>query len=109
MLSSVKDYASAFQTRVGETYTSYTSKDKIDALLIEATSNDTWQISNQKMLEMADATNSYESAPKILDHCLLKIKSASFEWRRIYKSLCAIEFLIKNGNPNVIGKLQMQG
>lgn len=61
------------------------------------------------MLELADATNSYESAPKIIDHCLAKIKSPSFEWRRIYKSLCAIEFLMKNGNPNVCGKLQMQG
>ena len=77
--------------------------------MIEATSNDTWQISNQKMLELADATNGYEAAPKIIDHCLAKIKSPSFEWRRIYKSLCAIEFLMKNGNPNVCGKLQMQG
>jgi hypothetical protein len=61
------------------------------------------------MFELADATNSFSSAPKIIEHCLAKIKSPSFEWRRIYKSLCAIEFLIKNGNPNVIGKLQMQG
>jgi hypothetical protein len=57
------------------------------------------------MLELADATNGYEAAPKIIDHCLAKIKSPSFEWRRIYKSLCAIEFLMKNGNPNVCGKL----
>ena len=40
MLGSVKDYASSVQTRLGETYTAYTSKDKIDQLLIEATSND---------------------------------------------------------------------
>ena len=56
MLNSVKDYASSMQTRVSETYTTYTSKDVLDQLLIEVTSNDTWQVSNQRMLELADAT-----------------------------------------------------
>lgn len=42
MLSSVKDYASSVATRASETVTSYTSKDKLDQLLIEVTSNDTW-------------------------------------------------------------------
>jgi exonuclease VII small subunit len=58
-----------------------------------------------KMLDLADATNSYEAGPKIIEHCLLKVKSSDFEWRRIYKSLCAIEFLLKNGNMNIVGKL----
>lgn len=39
MLSNVKDYASSLKTSIGETYTSYLSKDKIDALLIELTSD----------------------------------------------------------------------
>lgn len=46
MLSSVKDYAESMKTRVSETYVSYTSKDAIEQLLIEATSNDATQLSN---------------------------------------------------------------
>jgi hypothetical protein len=78
-------------------------------LLIEVTSNDTWQVSNQKMLELADATNSMEQGPKIVDHLLQKMKSPAFEWKRILKSLNAIDFILKHGSPNALGKLQMQG
>jgi hypothetical protein len=40
---------------------------------------------------------------------MLKMKSPSFEWKRIVKSLNAIEFIIKNGNMNMLGKIQMEG
>jgi len=36
---------------------------------------------------------------------MLKLKSPSFEHRRILKSLNLIEFLLKNGNLNVLGKI----
>ena len=60
------------------------------------------------MLELADATNTQEG-PRIIDHLILKLKSPAFEWRRILKSLNAIEFLLKNGSMAVLGKLQMTG
>lgn len=106
MLGSVKEYASSVQTRLGETYTAYTSKDKIDQLLIEATSNDQWSVSNQKLLELADATHGPDGI-KIVDHLILKLKAPGFEYRRVLKSLNLIEFLLKNGNLNVLGKVQM--
>jgi hypothetical protein len=57
------------------------------------------------MLELADATNSMESGPKIVEHLLAKMKSPAFEWKRILKSLNAIEFVLKHGSPNALGKL----
>ena len=45
MFSGIKDYASSMKTAVSETYTSYRGEE-LDKRLIEATSNDTWQISN---------------------------------------------------------------
>jgi len=108
MFNTVKDYASSIQTRVGETYTSYASKDKIDTMLLEVTNNGTWNVSNQKLLELADATQGPES-PKIIDHLLLKLKSPPCDWKRIIKSLTAIEFIMKHGGHSAIGKLQMQG
>lgn len=108
MLNSVKDYASAIKTRAGETYTGYTSKDPIEQLLLESTSNDTWQLSNQKLLELADATNTADG-PRIIDHLLEKIKSPPFEWRRILKAMNALDFMLKNGSLAVLGKVQMVG
>jgi hypothetical protein len=85
MLSNVKDYASSLKTTIGETYTSYLSKDKMDALLIEITS-DAYECSNQKMLDLADATHG-QDCQKIIDHLLLKLQSPAFEWKRIIKTL----------------------
>jgi hypothetical protein len=105
MLSSIKNYASSVQTRVSETVTTYTSKDNIDVLLIEATSNDTWSISNQKMYEISDSMAQTEKATKILDHLLLKLKSPPYEWRRILKTLNALDFILKNASLMNLGKL----
>lgn len=92
------------QNKVSETYTSYRG-DKIDQLLIEATSNDQWELSNQKLLELSDETFG-SNGTKIIDHLILKLKQTpSFEWRRIIKTMNVIDFLMKNGNLNVLGKL----
>jgi len=39
-----------------ETVISYTSRNEIDKILIEATSNENWNISNSKLQTIADAT-----------------------------------------------------
>lgn len=73
--------------------------------MIEATSNDTWEISNQKLLELSDETFG-SNGTKICDHIILKLKQTpSFEWRRILKTMNVIDFLLKNGNLNVLGKI----
>lgn len=108
MLSSIKEYASSVQNSASETITSYTSKDKVDLLLIEITSNDQWTVSNQKLLEVADLTTGM-NRDKIIDHLLLKLKSPTFEWKRINKTLSVIEFIIKYGDANCAGKIQMKG
>ena len=35
-----------------------------------------------------------------------KLKCPGFEWKRIVKALNAIEFILKNGNMSMIGKIQ---
>ena len=77
-------------------------------MLIEVTSNDQWTVSNQKLLEIADLTTGL-NREKIIDHLLLKLKSPAFEWKRINKTLSVIEFIIKHGDPNCVGKIQMKG
>ena len=46
------------------------------------------------MLELADATQSHENGPKIVDHLLAKLKCPAFEYKRIIKSLNAIHFVL---------------
>jgi|LauGreDrversion4_2_1035121.scaffolds.fasta_scaffold161772_1 hypothetical protein len=42
-----------------------------------------------------------EHYQKIVDHLLSKLEVAAFEWRRIQKSLTAVEFIMKNGPPRL--------
>lgn len=65
-------------------------------------------MSNQKLLEVADMTSG-PHRDKIIEHLILKLKSAGFEWKRINKTLSVLEFIIKYGDPNCASKLQMKG
>ena len=42
--------------RVTDTYAGYMAKDDLERLLVEATANENWNISNSKLLQIADAT-----------------------------------------------------
>ena len=44
------------QGRVADTYGSYMAKDELEKLLVEATANENWNISNSKLLQISDAT-----------------------------------------------------
>jgi hypothetical protein len=41
---------------VTDKYSTYMAKDELEKLLIEATANENWNISNTKMLQISDAT-----------------------------------------------------
>ena len=98
MLSPCKTFLFLFVKRkekVKETVVTYTSKSEVDKILIEATSNENWNVPNSKLQVLADAaysryTHSYitinpnsEHYQKIVDHLLLKLEVPAFEWRRI--------------------------
>lgn len=68
-----------------ETVTFYIAKDEVDKILIEATANENWNISNTKLQILADATFQSDNLRKILEHFKQKLESPQFEWRRILK------------------------
>ena len=39
-----------------DTYSSYMAKDELEKVLVEATANENWNISNSKLLQISDAT-----------------------------------------------------
>ena len=42
--------------RVIDTYSGYMAKDDLEKVLVEATANENWNISNSKLLQISDAT-----------------------------------------------------
>ncbi len=46
--------------------------------------------------------NSRDDYNVIMKHLWAKVQSKPKEWRRIYKALYAMDYLIKNGAPRVV-------
>ena len=44
------------KAKAQDQYSTYMAKDDLEKLLVEATANENWNISNSKMLQISDAT-----------------------------------------------------
>jgi epsin len=71
-------------------------------ILKEATSNENWNISNSKLQVLADHTYNWEDYNVIMKHLWAKLQSKPKDYRRIFKSLSAMDYLVKNGAPRVV-------
>jgi epsin len=71
-------------------------------ILKESTSNENWNISNSKLQVLADHTYNWEDYNVIMKHLWTKLQSKPKEYRRIFKALNVMDYLIKNGAPRVV-------
>ena len=78
------------------------SKAEFKKILDEATSNENWNISNSKLQVLADHTYNWEDYNIIMKHLWKKVQSKPKEWRRIFKALNTMDYLVKNGAPRVV-------
>ena len=77
-------------------------KSEYKAILKEATSNENWNISNSKLQVLADHTYNWDDYQVIMKHLWSKVQSKPKEWKRIFKALSAMDYLVKNGAPRVV-------
>ena len=75
-------------------------------ILDEATSNENWNISNSKLQVLADHTYNWEDYTVIMKHLWKKVQSKAKEWRRIFKALNTMDYLVKNGAPRVVQEIK---
>lgn len=99
MIKSIVDAASGLKEKVG-------SKSELNKILAEATNNDNWNISNSKLQVLADHTYDYNDYTLIMKHLWSKLTLKPKEWRKIFKALHAIDFLLKNGAPRIVQDLR---
>lgn len=95
MLDSIVKAASELKDKVA-------TKNEVGKILNEATNNDNWNISNSKLQVLADHTYDWNDYNVIMKHLWSKLSLKPKEWRKIFKALHAIDFLLKNGAPRVI-------
>jgi hypothetical protein len=78
------------------------SKAEWRAILKESTSSDNWNISNSKLQVIADHTYNWDDYNIIMKHLWDKVGSKPKDWRRIFKALNVMDYLVKNGAPRCV-------
>ena len=107
MSTHLTDFNFCRAAKATDTYGHYMAKDDLERVLVEATANENWNIANTKLLQISDASYDMTSYNRISEFLMLKLQSKAIEWKRVLKSLNAIEFLIKNGSPAMLQRFQM--
>ncbi|KAG5853474.1 hypothetical protein ANANG_G00073840 [Anguilla anguilla] len=76
---------------------------EIESKVREATNDDPWGPSGQLMGEIAKSTFMYEQFPEVMNMLWSRmLKDNKKNWRRVYKSLLLLAYLIRNGSERVV-------
>ena len=74
-----------------------------EAKVRDATNDDPWGPSGQQMQELASFTFTYEQFPEVMGMLWKRmLQDNRANWRRTYKSLLLLDYLIKNGSERVV-------
>ncbi|XP_076851229.1 clathrin interactor 1a [Brachyhypopomus gauderio] len=75
----------------------------IESKVREATNDDPWGPSGQLMGEIAKATFMFEQFPEVMNMLWFRmLKDNKKNWRRVYKSLLLLAYLVRNGSERVV-------
>jgi len=75
---------------------------EIEAKVREATNDEAWGPTGYLMQEIAHATFTYEQFPEVMGMLWKRMLGERKNWRRTYKSLLLLNYLIKNGSERVV-------
>ncbi|XP_067618031.1 telomere length regulation protein TEL2 homolog [Eurosta solidaginis] len=76
---------------------------EIEGKVREATNDDPWGPTGPLMQELAHSTFSYESFPEVMSMLWKRmLQDNKTNWRRTYKSLLLLNYLLRNGSERVV-------
>ncbi|RXG54174.1 Clathrin interactor 1 [Armadillidium vulgare] len=76
---------------------------EIEAKVREATNDEAWGPTGPQMLELAQATFYYEQFPEVMGMLWKRmLQDNKTAWRRTYKSLLLLAYLVRNGSERVV-------
>eukprot|EP00117_Sycon_ciliatum_P006396 scpid38346/ scgid2234/ Clathrin interactor 1; Clathrin-interacting protein localized in the trans-Golgi region; Enthoprotin; Epsin-4; Epsin-related protein len=87
------------QDKVTNVVMSYT---EVEAKVREATNEDPWGPHGTIMSEIAAYTYTYEQFPEAMSMLWKRMLDKSPNWRRTYKSLLLLTYLVRNGSEKVV-------
>ncbi|GAB6021858.1 hypothetical protein CHUAL_006027 [Chamberlinius hualienensis] len=73
-----------------------------EAKVREATNDEAWGPSSTLMQEIAQSTFTYEQFPEVMQMLWKRMLQDRKSWRRTYKSLRLLDYLVRNGSEKVV-------
>jgi len=74
----------------------------IEKKVKDATGDRSWGPSGTEMKEIAESTFDYESFKKIMPILWKRLNESSKHWKRVYKTLLLLDYLIRSGSQRVV-------
>ncbi len=69
----------------------------------EATNDEQWGPTGKQMTELAQHTFTYEHFPEVMGMLWKRmLQEGTYNWRRVYKSLLLLNYLVTNGSERVV-------
>ncbi|XP_028391260.1 clathrin interactor 1-like isoform X2 [Dendronephthya gigantea] len=75
---------------------------EVESKVREATNDDTWGPHGSIMTEIAKYTFTYEHFPEVMSMLWKRMLQEKKNWRRVYKSLLLLSYLLRNGSERVV-------
>lgn len=76
---------------------------EMESKVMDATNDDKWGASSTLMLEIANGTHHFQQFNEIMNILVKRLSEReSYNWRKVYKGLTLLEYLIKNGSERVV-------
>jgi len=75
---------------------------ELEKKIAEACSNKPWGASSTMMQEIAQSTYDYQEYPVVMANVWKRVNEQGRNWRIVYKALCLLEFLVRNGSERAV-------
>lgn len=76
---------------------------EVEAKVREATNDEQWGPTGKQMTELAQHTFTYEHFPEVMGMLWKRmLQEGTYNWRRVYKSLLLLNYLVTNGSERVV-------
>ena len=75
---------------------------ELEKKIAEACSNKPWGASTTMLSELAQCTYDYQDYPVVMSNVWRRINESGKNWRVVYKSLCLLEYLVRNGSERAV-------
>ena len=75
---------------------------ELEKKIAEACSNKPWGASSTQLSEIAQSTYDYQEYPVVMSNVWKRINESGRNWRIVYKALCLLEYLVRNGSERAV-------